>query len=690
MIKSYLIFQKHLILALILTLAGIAYSQSGRITPELLWDLGRVSLDDISPDGKTALFGVTYYDIAADKGNRDLYIIPTSGGESMPTGMQAKKITAFDGGENNGQYRPDGKRIGFLRGSELWEMNPDGSDQRRVSTEEMSGFKYAPNGKHILFIRDVAYTQGPIEDKPEDLPKASGKVITDLMYRHWDTWEEEKYSNVFIAPYSDGTLTGEPKNIMNVPYDSPLKPFGGMEEIAWNTNSTGIAYTCKMLTGTAFAKSTNSEIYYYDIKTGKTTNLSEGMNGYDKEPVFSPDGKYVAWHSMERDGYEADRNRIFIYDFMTKERREVTKGYDREINGATWSADGKTLYCTTGDKATYQIGSINVATGAFKMHTAGVHDYHNFGIAAPNMIIAERTSMSYPQELFKVDLTTGKQEQLTFINKKILDTVALGDVKKRMVKTTDGKDMLVWMIYPPNFDPNKKYPTLLYCQGGPQSAVSQFWSYRWNFQLMAANDYIVVAPNRRGLPSFGQEWNEQISGDWGGQAMKDYLSAIDDAAKEPYVDTANLGAVGASFGGYSVFWLAGNHNKRFKSFIAHDGVFNLESMYGTTEEMFFVNWDMGGPYWDPALKEEYLQHSPHRYVQNWDTPIMVIHGEQDFRVPVGEGMQAFQAAQLRGIPSKFLYFPDENHWVLKPQNGILWHREFFKWLDDWLKPGGRS
>ncbi|HLF65628.1 MAG TPA: S9 family peptidase [Saprospiraceae bacterium] len=682
MTNSVRSYAKHLVSVLFLAFAVISIAQD-RLTPELLWELGRITLDDVSPDGKTALFGVTFYNIQADKGNRDLYIIPTSGGE-------AKKITAFDGSENNGQYRPDGKRIGFLRGSEFWEMNPDGSDQRRVSTEVMSGFKYAPDGKHILFIRDVAFTQGPIDDKPEDLPKANGKVITDLMYRHWDSWEEEKYSNVFVVAYEDGKLTSEPFNIMQEPYDSPLKPFGGMEEISWNAQGTAIAYTCKKLSGKSYAMSTDSDIYYYDLQKGQSRNLSQGMNGYDKQPVFSPDGKSVLWHSMERNGYEADRQRIFVYDLTTKESREVSRGYDRDILTAKWSADSKTLYCTTGEKATYQVGSINVATGAFKMITEGVHDYHNFGLASANTIIAERTSMSYPLELYKVDLTTGKQEQLTFINKKVLDPIAMGEVKKRMVKTTDGKDMLVWMIYPPNVDPTKKYPTLLYCQGGPQSAVSQFWSYRWNFQLMAANDYIVVAPNRRGLPSFGQEWNEEISGDWGGQAMKDYLSAIDDAAKEPYIDPDKLGAVGASFGGYSVFWLAGNHNKRFKTFIAHDGVFNLESMYGTTEEMFFVNWDLGGPYWDPALKEEYLQHSPHKYVQNWDTPILVIHGEQDFRVPVGEGMQAFQAAQLRGIPSKFLYFPDENHWVLKPQNGILWHREFFDWLDEWLKPGGRS
>ena len=682
MTNSVRSYAKHLVSVLFLAFAVISIAQD-RLTPELLWELGRITLDDVSPDGKTALFGVTFYNIQADKGNRDLYIIPTSGGE-------AKKITAFDGSENNGQYRPDGKRIGFLRGSEFWEMNPDGSDQRRVSTEVMSGFKYAPDGKHILFIRDVAFTQGPIDDKPEDLPKANGKVITDLMYRHWDSWEEEKYSNVFVVAYEDGKLTSEPFNIMQEPYDSPLKPFGGMEEISWNAQGTAIAYTCKKLSGKSYAMSTDSDIYHYDLQKGQSRNLSQGMNGYDKQPVFSPDGKSVLWHSMERNGYEADRQRIFVYDLTTKESREVSRGYDRDILTAKWSADSKTLYCTTGEKATYQVGSINVATGAFKMITEGVHDYHNFGLASANTIIAERTSMSYPLELYKVDLTTGKQEQLTFINKKVLDPIAMGEVKKRMVKTTDGKDMLVWMIYPPNVDPTKKYPTLLYCQGGPQSAVSQFWSYRWNFQLMAANDYIVVAPNRRGLPSFGQEWNEEISGDWGGQAMKDYLSAIDDAAKEPYIDPDKLGAVGASFGGYSVFWLAGNHNKRFKTFIAHDGVFNLESMYGTTEEMFFVNWDLGGPYWDPALKEEYLQHSPHKYVQNWDTPILVIHGEQDFRVPVGEGMQAFQAAQLRGIPSKFLYFPDENHWVLKPQNSILWHETVIGWLDQWVKGNGTN
>lgn len=671
------------ILAFTILLSNTGTAQKTPLSPEVLWELGRLSLDDVSPDGKTALYGVTFYDVAADKGNRDLYIVPVAGGD-------AKKITAFDGSEYNARYRPDGKKIGFLRGAELWEMNPDGSDQRRVSTEQMNGFSYAPDGKHILFFREVANPHGPLEESPGDLPKAQGKVITDLMYRHWDTWEDKKYNNVFYAPYDDGKLTGAPVNIMNEPYDSPMQPFGGMEEIAWNASGTGIAYTCKKLSGKSYAVSTDSDIYYYDLQAGTTRNLTEGMPGYDKAPVFSPDGKYMAWHSMERGGFESDRQRVFLLDLQSGQKRELTKGYDRDVQSVVWSSDGHTLYCTTGEKATYQIGSIDVATGKFTMRTEGMHDYHAIAVGQSGVIVAERVSMSSPQELYRVDVASGKQTQITFVNKPVLDKIAMGDVKKRMVKTTDDKDMLVWMIYPPDFDPNKKYPTLLYCQGGPQSAVSQFWSYRWNFQLMAAQGYIVVAPNRRGLPSFGQEWNDQISGDWGGQAMDDYLSAIDDAAKEPYVDESKLGAVGASFGGYSVYWLAGNHNKRFKAFISHCGLFNLESWYGMTEEMFFANWDVGGPYWDPSLKEEYLKHSPHRYVQNWDTPILVIHGENDFRVPVSEGMQAFQAAQLLGVPSKFLYFPDEGHWVLKPQNGLQWHREFFKWLDQYLKKTDRS
>lgn len=675
---------KSKIFILLLGLAGVSLvnAQSTRLTPELLWELGRLSLDAASPDGKSVLYGVTYYDVPTNKGNRDLYLVPSAGGFS-------KKVTAFEESEVDAKYRPDGKRIGFLRKGNLWEMNPDGSDQRKVSDLEMNGFHYSPDGRHILFIQDVKFGTKASE-KHKDLPLTEARVIDDLMYRHFDSWDDFKSSNIFIVPYENGKLTGDPVNIMNEPFDAPLNPFGGMEQITWSPDGKSIAYTCKKSSGKEYSIGTNSDVYLYHLESGMTKNLSDGMPGYDMEPVFSPDGRYVAWNSMERAGFESDRTRIFIYDFQSGKRWELTEGLDREANHPKWSKDGKTIYFITGEKATYQLAAVDIANRMFRFITKGTHDYNAFVVADLHTLIGVRTSMSHPAELYSIDIKTGKQTQLSFVNDEPLSQVKMGEVKERWVKTTDGKEMLVWMIYPPDFDPSKKYPTLLYCQGGPQSAVSQFWSYRWNFQLMAANGYIVVAPNRRGLPSFGGDWNDQISGDWGGQAMRDYLSAIDHAAKETYVDKSNLGAVGASFGGYSVYWLAGNHNKRFKTFISHAGMFNMESWYGTTEEMFFANHDIGGPYWDEKLKSEYLAHSPHRYVDKWDTPMMVIHGEKDFRVPIGEGMQAFQAAQLRGIPSRFMYFPDEGHWVLKPQNGLLWHREFYSWLGKWLKDDSKK
>lgn len=667
---------KYLSLFIALTISAGLSAQNDLLTPEKLWQFGRVSLDDVSPDGKTALYGVTYYDMAANKGNRDLYIAPVAGGT-------AKKITAFDGGEINGQYTPDGNRIGFLRSGQLWEMNPDGSDQRRVSEESMNGFLYAPDGKRILFIRDVKMDQ-TVQDRYPDLPKANGRIIDNLMYRHWDSWHDFAYSQIFIADYENGQLKGQPVNIINQPYDAPLQPFGGMEQIAWSPDGRFIAYTCKKLSGTAYAVSTNSDIYLYDLSTGQTANLSEGLNGYDMEPAFSPDGRYLAWNSMPTPGFEADRTHIYVYDFQTKKKEDLTAGLDQEANHPQWSPDGKTIYFISGVKATYQLFALDVASKKAKAITQGRHDFNAFKVAGPATLVGQRVSMSTPAELYAVDIKSGAMTAVTTTNQAMLNSLKLGKVDERQVKTTDGKNMLVWMVYPPNFDPTKKYPTLLYCQGGPQSAVSQFFSYRWNLQLMAANGYIVVAPNRRGLPSFGQEWNNQISTDWGGQAMKDLLSAIDDAKREPYVDSERLGAVGASFGGYSVFWLAGNHQKRFKTFIAHSGMFHMESWYGTTEELFFANHDLGGPYWSERIPESYSKHSPHLYVDNWDTPILIIHGERDYRVPVTEGMQAFQAAQLRGIPSKFLYLPDEGHWVLTPQTSLLWQRVFFEWLEKYL------
>jgi len=453
--------------------------------------------------------------------------------------------------------------------------------------------------------------------------------------------------------------------------------------MTWSPDGKIIAYTCKKLKGRDYAISTNSDIYLYYVETGKTTNMTEGMMGYDKYPIFSPDSKNVAWLSMETPGFEADKDRLFIYDLETKKKEYYTESFDQNVASVTWSDDAKTIYFLSGIKATEQIFKIDLKTKEITQITKGVHNYFSYSISG-DVIIGQKMSMSMATEIFKINEKDGTEKQITFTNKDIYDKIKMGKVEERWVKTTDGKDMLVWVIYPPYFDANKKYPALLYCQGGPQSAVSQFFSYRWNFQMMAANDYIVVAPNRRGLPSFGTEWNNQISKDWGGQNMKDYLSAIDALKTEPFIDENRLGAVGASYGGFSVYWLAGNHDKRFKAFISHCGMFNMESFYGTTEESFFVNYDIGGPYWENPQPKSYST-SPHKYVQNWDTPIMVITGGNDMRVPYSESIQAFNVAQLKGIPSKLLFFPEETHFVLKPQNSILWQREFFKWFDQWLK-----
>jgi dipeptidyl aminopeptidase/acylaminoacyl peptidase len=657
------------------------------MTPELLWKLKRVAAPIVSPDGSRFVYGMRSYDAQANEGDTDLYLMSVAGGEAL-------RLTELPGSESGAQWRPDGQWIGFLAtkggSAQLWEIRPDGSGLRQVTHIEdgIANFRYAPDGAHISFTKGVKIDRTVNEVYP-DLPQADARIIDDLMYRHWDSWHDFTYSHLFVAEYHDGAV-GEPADLMSGErFETPLNPFGGVEQIGWSPDGRRVAYTAKTKTGAEYAVSTNSDIFVHDLDTGETVNLTDGMMGYDVEPVFSPDGRYVAWLSMERDGYEADRNRLFMQDLGAGERRELTARYDNDAHGPVWSADGTTLYFTSDSRGTVQIFEAKVASGALRQITDGVFDYTSIEAAVVEdveVLVASRRSMSAPTEIYRVDSANGEATQLTFANSGVLEGVELGRVEKRMVASSDGKEILTWVIYPPGFDPSLRYPALLYAQGGPQGTVSQFFSYRWNFQLMAANGYIVVAPNRRGVPSFGQGWKEQISGDWGGQAMQDLLSSIDDVAAEPYVNEDRLGAIGASFGGYSVFWLAGNHEGRFETFVAHAGVFNLESMYGATEEMFFVDFDLGGPYWKSPRPESYREFSPHRYVQNWDTPILVIHGQKDFRVPVTEGMQAFTAARLKGIEARFLYFPDEGHWILSPQNGILWHRVFFEWLGRYLKP----
>jgi len=655
------------------------------MTPEVLWSFGRVGGAQVSPDGKSVIYGVTYFNIAENKSYRDIYVVPVAGGE-------AKKLTDTREKEGEEQWRPDGKKIGYISsksdGAQLWEMNPDGTGNVQVSkvADGISGFKYSPDLKSIAYIKSVKLDKD-IHDLYPDLPLANARLETDLMYRHWDSWHDYTYQHVVIAKYNESGLSGDKDIMEGERFDSPMKPWGGTEQINWSPDGKTIAYTCKKKVGKEYATSTNSDIYLYNLETGATTNFTEGMMGYDINPVFSPDGQKIAWESMARDGYEADKNRLFVADLKTGEKKDYSVSFDQNVQGLTWTADSKSIYFISDIHATDEIFRLDLSDGKLSRITDGVHNYQNVLIAG-NQLVATKVSMSQPAEIYRVDPVTGKDEPITTATKGIMDQLTFGKVESRWITTTDKKKMQVWVIYPPHFDPAKKYPALLYCEGGPQSTVSQFWSYRWNFQMMAANGYIIVAPNRRGLPGFGQAWNEQISGDYGGQNMKDYLTAIDTLAKEPYIDKNRLGAVGASYGGYSVYYLAGHHEKRFKAFISHCGIFNLEAMYSTTEEMWFVNWDNGGAYWDlknKVAQNTYQNFSPHKFVQNWDTPILVIHGEKDLRIPYTQGMGAYNSAVLKGIPAEFLFFPDESHWVLQAQNGILWQRVFFQWLDKWLK-----
>jgi len=657
--------------------------KSDIMTPEILWSFGRLGDVQVSPDGSKILYGVSYYSKDQNRSNRELFVMDIDG-------KNQKQITHTAFGEYNALWRPDGKKIGFICAADgemqIWEMDLDGENREQISYVEggLGGFSYSPDQNKVLYIKDVKLDK-TVADIYPDLPASSGRINHDLMYRHWDSWVDS-YTHIFVADYVLGRVSPGLDIMLNEMWESPMKPFGGMEQITWSPDSKTIVYTCRKKKGKEYTLSTNSDLYQYFIDSKQTKNLTNGMMGYDTNPSFSPNGKTLAWESMERDGYESDKSRLFTMDMKSGEKIDHTKDFDQMAHGLSWSADSKSIYFISDWHATDEIYQLNLRKNKIRKITEGVHNYRSV-IEVGDQLIATRVSMSKPNEVYAVNPKNGQDTELSFENKHLLDQLTFGEVTKRWVPTTDGKQMLVWVILPPHFDSNKKYPGLLYCQGGPQGTVSQFWSFRWNFQMMAANDYVIVAPNRRGLPGFGQEWLEQISGDYGGQNMKDYLSAIDAVKKEPWLDENRLGAVGASYGGFSVYWLAGHHNKRFKAFIAHDGMFNFEAQYLETEEMWFANWDLGGPFWDKDNKiaQRSYANSPHKFVQNWDTPIMVIHSELDYRIVASQGMSAYNAAVLRGIPAEYLYFPDENHWVLKPQNGILWQRRFFNWLDKWLK-----
>ena len=660
-----------------------------RMTPEALWAMGRISGVAVSPDEKQIAYTVAYYSVPENKSNREVFVMNTDG-----TGNQ--QITRTPWQENEVNWIKGGTKLAFLSNeggsSQLWEMNPDGSGRKQLTQYDgdIEGYSFSPDGKKLLFIAQVK-TKQSTADKYPDLPKATGIIVTDLMYKHWDEWVIGA-PHPFVADFDGNSISNIKDILEGEPYESPMRPWGGIEQLAWSPAGDKVAYTCRKKTGLAYAISTNSDIYIYDLASKETKNITEENKGYDTNPQYSPDGKYIAWQSMERDGYEADLNRLFIMNLETGEKRFVSKEFESNVDGFLWNKDSKSIYFIGVWHGETQIYNVDLAANdKVTQLTDGMYDYASLAFAG-DKVIALRHSMSMGDEIYAVSATRNgdafaEVKQLTFENKQIYDQLETGKVEARWMKTTDGKQMLTWVIYPPQFNPNKKYPTLLFCEGGPQSPVSQFWSYRWNFQIMAANDYIIVAPNRRGLPGFGVEWNEAISGDYGGQCMKDYFTAIDEMAKEPFVDKDRLGCVGASFGGFSVYWLAGHHDKRFKAFIAHDGIFNMEMQYLETEEKWFANWDMGGAYWEKQnpVAQRTFANSPHQFVDKWDTPILCIHGEKDYRILANQAMAAFDAAVMRDVPAELLIYPDENHWVLKPQNGILWQRTFFEWLDKWLK-----
>lgn len=664
--------------------------ENHRLTPEVLWAFGNMSGPCVSPDGKRILYGVTYSNVKENKSNRELYVIDADGNNNQ-------RLTRTNTSEHCAQWLNDGKRIAYLSAESgapqvhILDTKTGKSTQLTDVEDGVEDFRFSPDEKHLLYIATVQ--NGPTTaDIYPDLDKAEGRIVTDLMYRHWDEWVDQ-IPHPFVAPF-DGSKLGEPTDLLEgTLFESPMRPWGGMEQLDFSPDSKFIAYTCRKKTGKEYSLSTDSDIFLYEIETGETVNLckldtADQNMGYDINPLFSPDGKYIAWQSMERDGYESDKNRLYVMDLQSREKWDLFANFDQSVEAMIWNKTSDGLFFTSTQHATCQVYQLtDLRNPQIRQITQGVHDYAWIGLLNDGHLAGLRHSMSMPNELYNIDINSGEQTQITFENKHILDQLHMGEVRERWLTTTNGEQMQCWIILPPDFDPNKKYPALLYCQGGPQSPVSQFWSTRWNFQIMAANDYVIIAPNRHGLYGYGQAWLEQISKDYGGQNMRDYFTAIDSLATEPYVDADRLGCVGASYGGFSVYWIAGHHQKRFKAFIAHDGIFNLEQQYVETEEMWFVNWDLGGAYWekDNAVAQNSYANSPHRFIGEWDTPILCIHGKQDYRIVDSQGMAAFNAAVLRGVPAELLYFPDENHWVSKPQNGVLWQRTFFAWLDKWLK-----
>lgn len=659
----------------ILALVAIPITMNAQnvMTPETMLSLNKIGVTAVSPDQSMVFYKVSKTDLKTEKSSSNNYSLDYKNRMISNVDLGKKSLIQWD---KNGLYAQEGEVIFLSK-----DFGKSWKEFYKIG--EGDNIKIAPDGKKIAFSKEVQIETIYGKEKYNDTPKSTAQIYTDLNHRHWDSWNEGKYNHLFIVNIAEDASNA--KDILDgKKWDSPLKPFGGTEDFVWSPDSSQLIYVVKPLSGKEYAISTNTDIFVYDLDSKNTTNLTAENKGYDTNPVFSPDGNFLLYTSMKRDGYEADKNDIKIIDWKTKTKKNLTENWDESVTGSiAWSLDSKMIYYTAAFHGTKQLFSLNPNNKKITQISQGDFDVNDIFAQNKNEILVSRTDMNHNADLFSVRLNNGQMQQITEVNKENYAKITPSKTELKMIKTTDGKEMGVWLIYPPNFDANKKYPTLLYCQGGPQSALTQFFSTRWNFAVMAAQGYIVVAPNRRGMPGWGTKWNEQISKDWGGQVMQDYLSATDFAKKLPYVDADRMGAVGASYGGYSVYMLAGIHKNRFKTFIAHDGLFDMKSWYGTTEELFFANWDLGKP-WDEPTPKAYTEFNPNNYTQNWNTPIMVIQGGLDFRVPYEQGNQAFQMAKLRGLKSKFLYFPNENHWVLHTHNALVWQREFFEWLNETL------
>lgn len=647
-----------------------AEKAGGVLTPEILWKFSRLGSFTLSPDGSTVLYTTTQIDLQTEKRITNIYSIPSSGGDAV-------QITA-EGGASP-QWSANGKEIIFVKNDGLWTMNRDGTQQKEVTgLKDFGIFNVSPSGEKIYYTKRVKIDQ--TANEKHNLPRAKVRIIDDLMYRHWNTWSDYSYSHIFVAAFDGNKISGDKDIMEGQRFEAPTSPYFDESEISWSPDGKYIAYTSKRLNGKEDAISTNSDIFLYEVESGKEVNISDGNKGFDKYPVFSPDGSMIAYQSMERDGYEADLDRLFVYNVKDGKREWITKSWDFDVESITW-ADNNTIYFASDHLGTRQIFKTDLRNKAVTSVTGGIHDLGPLNLKS-GVMVSQVVSMSMAPEICSIDPASGTVKKITALNNYIYDHIRMGKVEEKYVKTKDNKNLQNWIIYPPDFDPAKKYPLLTYCKGGPQGALGQGWSYRWNYQMMAAKGYIVLAVARRGTSGFGQAWKEQISGDWGGKNIQDYLDATDAMAKEPYVDKDRMGAVGASYGGFSVFYLAGVHQGRFKAFISHAGVFNFISEYGATEELWFPDFDCGGPYWENNPGGKF---SPHLMVDKWDTPILIITGANDFRIPYTQSLEAFTAAKLRGVPARLLFFEDEYHWVTKPQNAVIWQREFFEWLDKYLK-----